>query len=69
MGTYRSTDGIHGIRRKTWHAVSMAKAMGGGMPIGACCATKESRRGIWQQEHTVLLMADIAVACAAAHGS
>ena len=22
-------------------AVSMAKAMGGGMPIGACCARKE----------------------------
>lgn len=48
--------------------VSMAKAMGGGMPIAACCTTKEIARHL-AQEHMVLHMGGHPVACAAALAS
>ena len=46
----------------------MAKAMGGGMPIGACCATNEVARAFTPGTHGSTY-AGHAVACAAALAS
>ncbi|MFI3171553.1 MAG: acetylornithine/succinylornithine family transaminase [Eubacteriales bacterium] len=49
-------------------AVSMAKAMGGGMPIGACCATKEMATAFGAGSHGSTYGGH-PVACAAAYAA
>lgn len=49
-------------------AVSMAKAMGGGMPIGACCATEKVAKAFSAGTHGSTYGGH-ALACAAAYAS
>ena len=67
MGTDRNSDGIMGYGVKP-DLVSMAKAMGGGMPIGACCVTNEVAKAFTPGTHGSTY-AGHAVACAAALAS